>query len=149
MPVYTTFITRAAMAVLHCEPRFPMRVHAWRAYETDAGEGELLLFFQSSLTMRHLRDVFPLLPRLRVTTMDRLMLFLIDSPGLFGLCAFSGGHFTRALRRVNANLADRFEGVAPPAPPASPVRRVHEVLDLTLAPDTPDLISRSRPLSPA
>lgn len=138
------------MAVLHCDPTWAHLVHAWRAYEQPDIAVDLLVYIQTAFGMQHLRDRFPVLPRLHMSSMDRMLLFLVDSPGLFGLCAFSGGHFTRALRRVNRNLLGRFEDAAPPAPPPPPPSPQRPVLiDLSLEPDTPDLRSRSPALSPS
>lgn len=152
--ICTASISRASIAELHCNPAWAMFVNAWRAYELPDADGELLLYMQTATTMQHLRNRFPALPRLHISSMDRMLMFLLDCPGLYGLCAFSGGHFARALRRVNADLHGRFDQVAddaPRAPPASPVRlpAAHEVVDLSIEPDTPALLSRSPALSPA
>ncbi len=138
------------MATLHESRPWAMLVQAWRAYERPHVDDDLLVYIQCAVTMQHLRDRFPDLPRLRVVSFNTMINFMLDTPGLIGICVFSGGQFQRALRRVNVNLADRFAGAAvipaPPPPPPSPVR---EYIDLSIEPETPALMSRSPPLSPA
>lgn len=147
MPVTLCTISRQRMADLHCDREWERFTQAYRAYELPASPDELLLYTQSAMPIDLLRVRF-FLPRLQMTSMDRMMAALLDRPGMIGECVFMGGFFTRALRRPAADLIDQFEAVAdqlqhqpPPAPPASPVR---DVVDLTLEPDTPDVVGPLR-----
>lgn len=148
MPVTLTTLPRERMADLHCDREWERFIHAYRAYELPATPGELLVYIQSSMPIDLLRARF-FLPRLQMSSMDRMLAALIDRPGMIGECVFTGGFFTRALGRPARQLEAQFNAVveAPPPPPPSPARV--ELVDLSIEPDTPQLLSRSPCLSPA
>lgn len=148
--IFSTSLSRAQMGDLQIDPLLERFIHAWRAYDLPAEPGQVLVFMQTSMPVELIRLRFNL-PRLAVNSMDRMLYLLVDRPGLLGECVFSGGHFTRMLRRPAQDLRRQFElAVEEPAAPVNVVDRfleqVQEVVDLTLEPDTPAPVDTVGPL---
>lgn len=150
MAVFSFPCSRAFAADLHINPMWHRFTQAYRAYEMGASP-DVLVYVQSPFPVALLTERF-FLPRVEIVGMDRMLATLLDRPGFIGECVYMGGFFTRALRRPARNLDAAFDQVAdhlqhePPAPPASPVpvARVPLVVDLTMEPDTPDVVGPLR-----
>lgn len=130
--IFVTSLSTERAAQLHCDNTFLGAVAAYRAFALEDNPGNVLLFVQSARPCAVLRGAF-MLPRLRVSTFDDMVAFLVDRPGSLGQCVFSGGQFRRALRMPRRNLAAELEAAVPVPIPEVPV------IDLTR--DEDDLVS--------